>query len=233
MRVTVITGLLAFRLLLRIKSRHSLVQRGLAVQEFVAREIWDEWDALVSHRGADITSQQRGSVEVKYFFWNSRRFSQTVRGAITQHHGRVARLVLVSSLIIHPARDANTDPYSLKRIIQNSYLGVVICEMSEVTEDVRPVKMWSEVLQEVISQLPPNHEFAGLTPEELMEYLETYLMQQLALRQERLEERQERLEERQERLEEHLKRLEKTITDGFKVIKEELKSMRASRNEND
>ncbi len=234
LQIMVITGLLSYRFLIRLNARKSLVHRGLTVQEFIAREIWDEWDALVQHRGFDIVSRHRGQVEVKYFYWDVRRFSQAIRDALKQHRARhVDQLVLVSTLIVWPSRELRDESITLKNIIEKSTIGVVICEMSDITEEIQPVRMWHDVLREVISQLPPDHEFAGLTPDELMEQISAYLLQQVVINQDRLEEHQnrleqryERLEQRQERLEQRQERLEQLIKEGFQMLKEELQSLR-------
>ncbi len=68
--------------------------------------------------------------------------------------------------------------------------------MAEVTKHVSKARMWDDVLREMISQLPPGHELAGLTPEEVMEHYHRYWLQRLFERQERIEARQERIEEK-------------------------------------
>ena len=130
---------------------------------------------------------------MKYFFWEQTRFSQAVRTALHQYGQHVPLLVLVSIILVVP--NGADKQKSLKMLLEKSFLGVVICEMPEVTEEIRPALSWKQLVREVMSKLPPDHEIVGLEPDEVLEHFRLQVIKEMAQRQERLEQRQERLEQ--------------------------------------
>ncbi len=104
LRVTVLVNERAFNLLLKVMSARDLVTFGLKVQRFVALEVWKEYTAQVSHRGADIVSEQHGAAEVKYFAWSEPLFLRAFRRALVQYSGKISYLVLVSIVLFFPQR---------------------------------------------------------------------------------------------------------------------------------
>ena len=106
MRCTLNLGELPYKLFFRLLNREHPVTRGLQVQEFVARDVWEDWEAEIGHgTQPDIRLERQGevrNVEVKYFYWDAQRFYQVIDQALRQHAGFVPYLVLVSLVKVFP-----------------------------------------------------------------------------------------------------------------------------------
>ncbi len=96
--------------------------------------------------------------------------------------------------------------------------------MENINNELPKVRMWREVLLEMIQQLPPDHEFAGLTPEEVMQEYQRRLLKKIFETQQKivkkLEQQQkhikqqqalEKIVERQERMEQWLEHMEQWL----------------------
>ncbi len=230
---------LPWKLFVRLMHAHHPVRRGLVVQEFIARAVWEDWQAELGHGPrTDIllhdTTMDFSSfgedhahdllhVEVKYFYWDSQNFRQAVRQALRQHGGYVQRLILVSLVMVYPS--GRMRPQAFYTLMDEIQLGVVICDMAEVTEQVFKPRPWKEVLRDLLAQLPPDHDLAGLTPEEFAEEYQRYYLRKLHDMYEKAKEDQERIKEDQERIkedQEHIKEDQERITVDLSKVKEDL-----------
>ena len=226
LRVIVLVNTRAFNLLLKVISSHDLVTFGLKVQQFVAFEVWKEYTAQVSHRGADIVSERHGAVEVKYFTWSEPLFLRALRGALTQYKGEISCLVLVSIVLFFPKRRVSTTsrkPFYMR--LEEAVLGVVIGEMSEVTEEVDAGRTWREFVREAQRQMP-EHEIVGLDPDEVFLAFQMYLLQKYREEQKKVARTQEELKKKQDELKQSQEELKKTLKkkqDELKQSQEELK----------
>ncbi len=217
---------LPWKLFVRIMRTHHPVRRGLVVQEFIARTVWEDWNAEIGHGPRpDISSprtmsfdigseedryQALSSAEVKYFYWDPQGLRQTVRRALKQHGGFVNRLVLVSLVMVYPT-NVRGRPQPFYNLMDEIQLGVVICDMAEVTEELLKPRPWKKVLEDLLSQLPPDHEMAGLTPEEFLDEYQRYYMRKLHDVYVKAKEDQERIKEDQERIKEDQKHIKEDL----------------------
>ncbi len=247
---------LPWRLFVRLMHARHPVRRGLVTQEFVARVAWEDWDAELGHgprpdirfprpadrqldamleeeeeeengKEEDEDNAEERIVEVKYFYWDSQNYRRTLRQALRQHRGRVPRLVLVSLVMIYPTVHSRSQPFY--SMIEHIRVGVVICDMSEVTEQVLKTRPWRKVLQELLAQLPPDHEMAGLTPEEFHEEYQRYYIRNLYDAYEKAKRNQRRIKEDQQRIKEDQQRIkedQRRIKEDQQRIKEDLAELK-------
>ncbi len=205
LRVTVLVNKRAFNLLLNVMSARDLVTFGLKVQRFVAAEVWREYTAQVSHRGADIISERHGAAEVKYFTWSEPLFLRAFRKALTQYSGKIPCLVLVSIVLFFPNQQVDARPRKpFYMRLEEAVLGVVIGEMSEVTEEVDAGRTWREFVREAQRQMP-DHEIVGLDPDEVFLAFQMYKLQKYGEEQKKVMQMQEELKQSQEALRKELK----------------------------